>query len=41
MSGKDSLKTLSTLEVNGKTFHYYSLPKAAEALGDISKLPAK
>lgn len=40
MSGKDSLKTLSTLEVNGKTFHYYSLPKAAEALGDISKLPA-
>ncbi|MFD2633088.1 aconitate hydratase AcnA [Idiomarina piscisalsi] len=40
MSGKDSLKTLSTLEVNEKTFHYYSLPKAAEALGDISKLPA-
>jgi aconitate hydratase len=40
MSGNDSLKTLSTLEVNGKTFHYYSLPKAAEALGDISKLPA-
>ncbi|ASG65538.1 aconitate hydratase 1 [Idiomarina piscisalsi] len=40
MSGNDSLKNLSTLEVNGKTFHYYSLPKAAEALGDISKLPA-
>ncbi|EKE82937.1 aconitate hydratase AcnA [Idiomarina xiamenensis] len=39
-SGNDSLKTLSTLEVNGKTFHYYSLPKAAEHLGDISKLPA-
>ena len=40
MSGKDSQKTLSTLEVNGKTFHCYSLPKAAEALEDISKLPA-
>ncbi|MGM0630790.1 MAG: aconitate hydratase AcnA, partial [Pseudomonadota bacterium] len=40
MSGKDSLKTLSSLDVKGKTFHYYSLPKAEEALGDISKLPA-
>ncbi|RUO81517.1 aconitate hydratase AcnA [Idiomarina tyrosinivorans] len=38
-SGKDSLKTLSTLDVNGETFHYYSLPKAADKLGDISKLP--
>lgn len=42
MSANDSLKTLSTLKVNGKEFHYYSLPKAAEKLSgtaDISKLP--
>lgn len=39
MSGNDSLKTLSSLDVKGKTFHYYSLPKAEEALGDISTLP--
>ncbi|GHB19956.1 aconitate hydratase AcnA [Salinicola rhizosphaerae] len=31
--------TLSSLDVGGKTFHYYSLPKAAEALGNIDKLP--
>ncbi|RUO62098.1 aconitate hydratase AcnA [Pseudidiomarina insulisalsae] len=43
MSSHDSLKTLSTLEVNGKTYHYYSLPKAAEKLAsvdDVTKLPA-
>ncbi|WP_339877609.1 aconitate hydratase AcnA [Pseudidiomarina gelatinasegens] len=42
MSSTDSLKTLSTLEVNGKTYHYHSLPKAAEHLkdiGDVNKLP--
>src|SRR5690554_6880048 len=42
MSSKDSLNTLSTLEVNGKTFHYHSLPKAAQQLSgidDVSKLP--
>jgi len=42
MSSSDSLKTLSSLKVNGKEFHYYSLPKAAEHLkniGDVSKLP--
>ncbi len=42
MSSNDSLKTLSTLEVNGKTYHYHSLPKAAQQLtkiGDTSKLP--
>lgn len=42
MSSHDSLKTLSTLEVNGKTYHYFSLPKATEALsaiGDAAKLP--
>ncbi|RUO72569.1 aconitate hydratase AcnA [Pseudidiomarina sediminum] len=42
MSSHDSLKTLSTLELNGKTYHYYSLPKAAEQLKHIDaidKLP--
>lgn len=42
MSSNDSLNTLSTLEVNGQTYHYYSLPKAAKQLAntaDISKLP--
>lgn len=37
--GKDSLNTLSDLSAGGKTFHYYSLPKAAESLGDLSRLP--
>ena len=37
--GQDSLGTRDTLEVGGKTIHYYSLAKAAEKLGDISKLP--
>ena len=42
MSSNDSLKTLSTLEVNGQTYHYFSLAKAAEQLtgvADIRKLP--
>jgi len=38
-SGQDSLDTRSTLEAGGKTYAYYSLAKAAEALGDISRLP--
>src|SRR6478752_4960104 len=38
-TGHDSLNTRSTLEVEGETFAYYSLPKAAAALGDISRLP--
>ena len=37
--GQDTLGTRSTLEVGGKTVHYYSLAKAAEKLGDISRLP--
>jgi len=37
--GKDSLKTFSSLEAGGKTFHYYSLPKAADTLGDLNRLP--
>ena len=38
-TGKDSLKTRSTLKVGGEQFAYYSLPKAAAALGDIARLP--
>ena len=36
---KDSLNTLSTLSAGGKTYHYYSLPKAADTLGDLNRLP--
>ena len=36
----DSLPdTLQTLEVGGQTVHYFSLAKAAEALGSIDRLP--
>ena len=38
-TGQDSLHTRSTLDVEGKTYAYYSLHKAAEALGDVSRLP--
>jgi aconitate hydratase len=37
--GKNSLDTRSSMEVGGKTFAYYSLKKAAEKIGDISRLP--
>jgi len=38
-TGHDSLNTRSTLEAGGKSYAYYSLPKASAALGDISRLP--
>src|SRR5690554_5112334 len=38
-TGQDSLGTRSTLSVNGTDYAYYSLAKAAEKLGDISRLP--
>ena len=38
-TGQDSLQTRSTLTVGSQHYAYYSLPKAAEALGDISRLP--
>jgi aconitate hydratase A / 2-methylisocitrate dehydratase len=38
-TGKDSLSTRSTLKVGGKSYAFYSLAKAAEQLGDVSKLP--
>ncbi|WP_066558108.1 aconitate hydratase AcnA [Croceicoccus bisphenolivorans] len=37
--GKDTLGTRSTMTVGGKEFAYYSLKKAAEKLGDVSRLP--
>jgi aconitate hydratase len=37
--GKDSLGTRSTLTVGGKDFAFYSLAKAAEKIGDVSRLP--
>ena len=38
-TGKDSLHTRTTLEAGGKTYAYYSLKKAGEALGDVGRLP--
>ncbi|MAZ78170.1 MAG: aconitate hydratase AcnA [Legionellaceae bacterium] len=35
----DSLKTKSTLTAAGKEYDYYSLKKAEQKLGDLSKLP--
>ncbi len=39
MPSLDSLKSLKTLEVNHKTYHYFSLPDAARTLGNLDKLP--
>jgi aconitate hydratase len=37
--GQNSLNTRSTLNVGGRSYAYYSLKKAAAALGDVSRLP--
>ncbi|MBD8709472.1 aconitate hydratase AcnA [Pseudomonas sp. CFBP 13711] len=39
MPSLDSLKSLKTLEVSNKTYHYFSLPDAARTLGNLDKLP--
>ncbi|MCQ4326895.1 aconitate hydratase AcnA [Stutzerimonas stutzeri] len=39
MPSLDSLNCRRSLEVAGKTYHYYSLPDAAARLGDIDRLP--
>ncbi|MBJ2348980.1 MULTISPECIES: aconitate hydratase AcnA [Pseudomonas] len=39
MPSLDSLKTLKTLQVDARTYHYFSLPDAARNLGDLDKLP--
>ena len=38
-TGHDTLSIRSTLSVEGREVHYYSLAKAAEKLGDVSRLP--
>jgi aconitate hydratase len=37
--GQDTLNARQSLDVGGKTYHYYSLAKAAERFGDVSRLP--
>ena len=39
MPSLDSLKSLKTLDVSNKTYHYFSLPDAAKTLGDLDRLP--
>ena len=37
--GHDSLHTRKALEVEGKTYHYFSIPEAERTIGDVSRLP--
>ncbi|GIX15961.1 MAG: aconitate hydratase [Rhodothalassiaceae bacterium] len=37
--GRNSFESLAELEVAGRRYRYFSLPRAAERLGDISRLP--
>ncbi|PEQ14176.1 aconitate hydratase 1 [Novosphingobium sp. PC22D] len=37
--GQDTLGTRSTITVGGKDYAYYSFKKAAEKIGDVSRLP--
>jgi aconitate hydratase len=37
--GQDTLGTRDTFKVGGRSYSYYSLPKAGEKLGDVSRLP--
>lgn len=37
--GQDTLGTRSTMNVGGKEYAYYSLKKASEKFGDVSRLP--
>ncbi|MDH0745404.1 aconitate hydratase AcnA [Pseudomonas sp. GD03842] len=39
MPSLDSLKSLKTLDVSNKTYHYFSLPEAAKTLGNLDTLP--
>ncbi len=39
MPSLDSLKTLKTLQVDDRQYHYFSLPEAAKSLGDLQALP--
>ena len=37
--GQDTLGTRRTLDVDGKTYHYFSIPEAQAAIGDVARLP--
>ena len=37
--GQDSLGVRRTLDVDGRTYHYFSIPEAAKQVGDVSRLP--
>lgn len=37
--GHDSLKTGRTLKVDGKTYHYFSIPEAEKTIGSVARLP--
>src|SRR3990167_9574335 len=37
--GQDSLKTAASLNINGKTYHFYSLKAASKHFPSINKLP--
>ena len=39
LTGQDTLNTRASLTAGGKTYTYFSIPKAAETLGDVSRLP--
>jgi aconitate hydratase len=39
LTGQDTLNTHATLTAGGKSYTYFSIPKAAETLGDVSRLP--
>ena len=39
--GQDSVGSRKTLDINGKSIAYYSIPEAqAKGLGDFSRIPA-
>ncbi|GBQ25428.1 aconitate hydratase AcnA [Gluconacetobacter sacchari] len=37
--GHDSIKTGRTLHVDGKEYHYFSIPEAEKTIGDVKRLP--
>ncbi|MBE7209941.1 MAG: aconitate hydratase AcnA [Gluconacetobacter diazotrophicus] len=37
--GHDSLGVRRTIELDGRTYHYFSIPEAAKRIGDASRLP--
>ena len=39
MPSLDSLNSRRSLDIDGQTYHYFSLPEAAKSLGDLDRLP--